>query len=225
MKHIQMIIGITSVLFDFYDLFLDILKTARNILKHTSKHITSPDLAYVHTSPDLAYVHSMYLNITPFTTHNTLYNTIPNIPTSLDYKHCVPTWSVPLDEIALEELATPDTANFPDIYQFNESRTQALNTYYDLLTTNINPELIRAKPEVLTFLRSNIALAVFCPEGWQGINGLEPLELEFLPTLPARLRTPVRTIRPAIIQTAKKEFDRGYVSIFMCTITLLSLLL
>jgi hypothetical protein len=34
------------------------------------------------------------------------------------------------------------------------------------------------------------------------------LQLEFLPTLPARLRTPVRTIRPAILQTAKKEFDR-----------------
>jgi hypothetical protein len=86
MKHIQMIISI-----DFYDLFLDMLKTARNILNHTSKYITSPDPAYVHTSTDLAYVHSMYLHITPFTTHNTLYNTIPEIPTSLDYEHCVPT--------------------------------------------------------------------------------------------------------------------------------------
>ena len=196
MKHIQMIIGITSILFDFYDLFLDMLKTARNILKHTSKYITSPDLTYVH---------SMYLHITP---HNNLYNAIPDIPSSLDYEHCVPTWSVPLDDIAPEELDTPDPVNFPDICQFNESRTQALNIYYDLLTTNINPEFIRAKPEVLTFLRSNIALAVFCPEGWQGIRGLEPLELEFLPTLPARVRTAVRTIRPALMETARKEFER-----------------
>ncbi len=196
MKHIQMIIGINSILFDFYDLFLDMLKTARNLLKHTSKYITSPNTPYVHTPPDLAYVHSMYLHITPLTTHDTLYNTIPDIPTSPDYEQCVHTWSVPLDEIAPEELDTPDTS------------TEVLTTYYNLLTTNVNPEFIRAKSEVLTFLRSNIALAVFCPEKWQGINGLEPLELEFLPNMPLRMRTPVRTIRPAILQTAKKEFDR-----------------
>ncbi len=100
--------------------------------------------AYVHTSPDLAYVHSMYLHITPFTTHNTLYNTIPDIPTSL-----------------------------------NEARTQVLSTYYDSLTTNINPEFIRANPVALIFLRSNISLAVFCLEAWQGINGLEPCSWSF----------------------------------------------
>ncbi len=139
-----MIIGINSILFDFYDLFLDMLKTARNLLKHTTKYITSPNTPYVHTPPDLAYVHSMYLHITPFTTHNTLYNTIPDIPTSL-----------------------------------NEARTQVLSTYYDSLTTNINPEFIRAKPVALIFLRSNISLAVFCLEAWQGINGLEPCSWSF----------------------------------------------
>ena len=43
MKHIQMIIGINSILFDFYDLFLDMLKISCIISKHTSKYITSPD--------------------------------------------------------------------------------------------------------------------------------------------------------------------------------------
>ncbi len=99
--------------------------------------------AYVHTSPDLACVHSMYLHITPFTTHNTLYNTIP-FTTSL-----------------------------------NEARTQVLSTCYDLLTSNINPEFIRAKTVALIFLRSNMSLAVFCLEAWQAINGFEPLSWSF----------------------------------------------
>ncbi len=43
MKHIQMIIDISRILFDFYDLFLDMLKTSCIISKHTSKYITSPD--------------------------------------------------------------------------------------------------------------------------------------------------------------------------------------
>ncbi len=36
MKNIDMIIGISSILYSFYDLFLDMLKTARNILLKTT---------------------------------------------------------------------------------------------------------------------------------------------------------------------------------------------
>ncbi len=96
------------------------------VLKSVLMMLMFASPAYVHTSPDLSYVHSMYLHITPLTTHNTLYNTIP-----------------------------------------------------DILTTNINPKIIRAKPVALIFLRSNISLAVFCLEAWQGINGLEPFSWSF----------------------------------------------
>ncbi len=196
MTHIEMIIGITSILFDLYDLFLDMLKTARNKLLQHNKYKTPDELSYART---------MYENIIPIPNLNNISRDIPN---HIDYQHCKPTWTLPLDEIAPEELDTPEPTNYPDIRLFNLERDTVLKNYHDLLLTNINPDFIAAKPQVITFMKSQIALSVFCPEKWKGITDLVPLELEFLPTMPARLRTAVRTVRPALMDTAKKEFER-----------------
>ena len=86
-------------------------------------------------------------------------------------------------------------------------RQVILDKYYDNLKTNISPEFVAACPEVITFMKSDVALSVFCPIGWHGISGLEPLKLEFSKEMPARYRPPARHVRPQILEAVKKEFD------------------
>ena len=194
--HLELIIGINSIIFSFYDLFLDLLKTAKLALsKPTTTNTPTSELSIIdkiiHDTID-----------PPLCTTN-------DIPISADYNNCIPTWSLPLDEISPEELDTPDPCSFTGPLEFlSVDRQEVLNKYYNLLTTNINPDFINACPDVLVFMKSSTALSVFCPETWTGINNLPPLELNWSPELPARMRTHARPIKPAFLANAKSEFDR-----------------
>ena len=194
--HLELIIGINSIIFSFYDLFLDMLKTAKLAL-------SKPTTTNTPTSE---------LSIIDKIIHNTIdppLCTTNDIPISADYNNCIPTWSLPLDEISPEELDTPDPCSFTGPLEFlSVDRQEVLNKYYNLLTTNINPDFINACPDVLVFMKSSTALSVFCPETWTGINNLPPLELNWSAELPARMRTHARPIKPAFLANAKSEFDR-----------------
>ena len=184
--HIDMIIGINSILYFLYDFYLDMLRTAKNNIKKYNTPTPSPHL----------------LTYTPICISNT-------IPTHPDYHDCVPTWPDELDEIALEELEIPDPVNFSKaLYLLSNTRTDILNTYYALLLTNINPDMVAACPQILTFMKGPIALKVFCPEVWTGIKGIPPLKLEFRSDIPARHRPAIRPVKPALLANAKIEFDR-----------------
>jgi hypothetical protein len=60
----------------------------------------------------------------------------------------------------------------------------------------------------MTFIRSEIALSVFCPVGWHGIKGIAELHIDFDEALPKRVRKPVSPVKPILLANAKSEFDR-----------------
>ena len=88
-------------------------------------------------------------------------NAIPDHP---DYIGCEPTWFSPDEEPCPEEDDVPEPCSFTQPLNFlGIPREEVLDTYYALLLTNINPDLIHHCPEVMIFMRGPIALAVFCP--------------------------------------------------------------
>jgi hypothetical protein len=127
-------------------------------------------------------------------------NAIPDHP---DYIGCEPTWLSPDEEPCLEEDDVPEPCSFTLPLNFlGIPRQEVLDTYFALLLTNINPDLVHHCPQVMIFMRGPIALAVFCPETWSGIRGILPLRLEISPELPRRLKTAVRSVRPILLEPA-----------------------
>ena len=143
------------------------------------------------------------LNITPSTQ---LTHAIPN---HRDFYGCTSTWNQPLDDVAPEELATPHPCSFTiPLETIDVDRSIVLKTYFDNLLLNTNPEFLKAVPEFMTFMKSDIALSVFCPVGWQGIKGIEEIHINWSPLMPKRYRPANRSIRPALMESAKREFER-----------------
>ena len=131
------------------------------------------------------------------------------IPDHPDYHDCIPTWNTPLDDIAQEELDTPHPCSFTiPLLTLDVDRSTQIQSYNETLLTNTNPEFLKAVPEFLTFMNSDIALSVFCPVGWQGIKGIKDFHINWSPLMPKRIRPANRPIRPALMESAKREFDR-----------------
>ena len=224
MKNIDMIIGISSILYSFYDLFLDMLKTARNILLKTTPipvplTINHGGLSTIYTDmfstdldpPSLSAIEDAIDIVLPkeYQASYDHVDTSSAIPHHPDYIGCEPTWFSPEIAPCPEEDDVPEPCSFTLPLNFlGIPRQEVLDTYHALLLTNINPELVRNQPEVLTFMKGPIALSVFCPETWTGIKGIPPLKLEFDTRLPPRLKTAVRTVRPILLNPAYIEFLR-----------------
>ena len=49
---------------------------------------------------------------------------------------------------------------------------------------------------------------VFVPQNWEGINGIEPLELNWREDLPKSMKPPARPVNPRLFHHAKIEYDR-----------------
>ena len=79
--HIDMIIGVNSILFSLFDLFIDMLKVARNNIVNIKK-ISSGKNDYNH-SVDLSVLNNEHVVCTSH-----------DIPDHPDYIYCEPTWSV-----------------------------------------------------------------------------------------------------------------------------------
>jgi hypothetical protein len=233
MKNLDMIIGITSIVFSLYDLFIDMLKTARNNLikcmpnpcplttNHGGLSYIYTDISSTDFDQELLLLKDPYRELqlsliddfpdppTPYQISNNHVDTSSAIPDHNDYIGCVPSLFTPSQDPCPEEDDTPDPCSFTQPLNFlGVPRQTILDTYYALLLTNINPEFVRNQPQVLDFMKGPIALAVFCPEKWSGLKDVPPLQLEFGDQLPKRLRTAVRTVRPVLLETAHKEFLR-----------------
>jgi hypothetical protein len=114
-----------------------------------------------------------------------------------------------MDPIAPEEILFQDPCSFTEPLNFlGVDRQTVLDTYYGYLETNINKDFIKACPGLIPFLKSDIALSVFCPNEWQGMRGIAPLDLEVSPLLPKRVYIRARTVKDILLVNAKKEFDR-----------------
>ena len=120
-------------------------------------------------------------------------------------------WSMPIDEHAPEDEDTPMPCSFPEVLHFMEmSPEQAHAEFLDQFEKHISPGFAAATP-VCEWLREE-GYKAFVPQSWDGINGLEPLELNWKPTLPVSMKPRARPVNPRIFDVAHKEFTRlaGY---------------
>ena len=169
----QMIIGLPSILFSFFDFFVDMLHNARSSLK-IKQRIPS----------------------------DILQSLLP--PTG-----CVHPWTTEPFPEAPEETSTPEPCSFRGPLHFlNNTHAESVKEYYDLFSTHISPDFIAAVPEIIAYMKSDIAVSVFVPTKWTGITGVEPLKLVFANTLPKIMRPKARSVNPSMLVNAKKEFDR-----------------
>lgn len=113
-----------------------------------------------------------------------------------------------------EETNSYDPTWFPpDILCFLEKPHQeALDEYHSALEKHISPEVLSAVPQWIEYMKTDICIRRFVPDSWTGIKGIEPIELDFLPSLPDEMKPPTRIINPNMLASAKKEFYRmsGY---------------
>jgi hypothetical protein len=119
-------------------------------------------------------------------------------------------WTVTLDVMAPEEADTPMPCSFPDaLYYLSISHSEAVQQFHEQMADHICPAFA-AGTSVVELLKSK-GVRAFVPENWDGINGVEPLELNWKDTLPDKIKPPHRHINPRLWKPAKVEFDR------MCT--------
>ena len=117
-------------------------------------------------------------------------------------------WSRPIERCE-EEDETPDPLAFgEDILHFMETSVEdSRKEYFELLQKHVSEEMKSAVPEVMDLLSSPNALNCFAPSSWNGIK-IKPVELITKGNLPDRMNVSARSIRPALLHHAGKEFER-----------------
>ena len=118
-------------------------------------------------------------------------------------------WSTPPDTSCSEIDETPDPLSFAnDVLHFMEiSHDEAMVEYADLLSSHVSPAMATACPKLFDLLNSSLAKDVFVPQTWNGMR-VDPIVFTTKPGLPDRLKPKARPVRPALYESAKKEFDR-----------------
>ena len=110
-------------------------------------------------------------------------------------------------ELAPEELSDPHPCSFPDPLHFLEmSHLDAVAEYHAMFDAHVTAEFANSTP-ILELLRTK-GKQVFCPTAWEGINGINPIELDISPDIPKEFHTARRNVNPKIFDNARKEFDR-----------------
>ena len=109
-------------------------------------------------------------------------------------------WSEPPEHESEEVLMCPDPCSFTQpLAYLSIPYDQAKAEFFALFETQLSPEL-RAQTEVEKLFRSELALAVFLPKEWTGVNGIPPLELKYKDTMPVRIKPPARNINPKLLE-------------------------
>jgi hypothetical protein len=116
-----------------------------------------------------------------------------------------PPW--PAYEEAPEELATPMPSAHPFALQFlGKPFQESFDEFCAMLPTHVSPDFA-ASTDVIKCLKE-WGWRAFIPITWTGINGIDPLELDWLPDLPKELKPRVFPINPKLFATAAQEFER-----------------
>ena len=130
---------------------------------------------------------------------------------SQEYLGNVLPWSKPMDPMAPEQEEIPDPDSFSGVFYFLEkSYEEASKEYLEMLPKTITSEFLE-QTGVLGLLQT-LGKEVFVPVEWTGINGIEPLRLEFKETLPQRLKPAARPIPKELMKSVREEIERlkGY---------------
>ena len=99
----------------------------------------------------------------------------------------------------------PEPDSFSKLFYLESSYEDSLKEFLEVLPSRIDEEFNIATP-VFEYL-SREAVDVFVPRSWEGINGVE-VKLDFDPSMPERIKPAPRKIPAAVLEPAKKEFDR-----------------
>ena len=81
-----------------------------------------------------------------------------------------------------------------------EDLSVTIDQYRSEVSSRIGQEMIHNTP-VLQFLLDE-GEDVFVPKAWTGINGIQPVKLEFIADAPTRLKPPSRKIPAAIFEAS-----------------------
>jgi hypothetical protein len=116
-------------------------------------------------------------------------------------------WSTTNLSVAPEDLETELPVQFSDYLHFMEvGYDTALQQFLDAIPKQVHPDFA-AQTDIVNLLRTK-GVRVFVPQNWEGIQGIDPLELVFKPTLPAEYKPKLRHTNPKLMEAAKIEFDR-----------------
>lgn len=177
----------------------------------------SPDLHAIIGLPDIIkfFLPYFFNVLSEETSSCNVLHTATTIPDVLDIStetghkqgDLLDPWTSTLD-LADEELESEEPCSFTQpLYFMTKSRAAILADYREWQEKNISPAF-RGNPELLALLNSPESLEVFVPTQWRGIQHMEPVELEFLPTLPAEYKPHWRWLNPKVKEAAMKELER-----------------
>jgi hypothetical protein len=183
------IIGLPDIVDHYYDLFLEMIKAAKN---------------------DLTLAYENKKSIKTFDSIN-LRNNFDEVDLKLPIEGLeepfVP-WKDNPWVISPEELLTPEPCSFTGpLAYLSVSHDEAVKDYHELLKTHISEEFRETAPKLMELMRSNLALEVFVPKTWMGVNA-PPLKFETLPGMPTHMKPAARPINKRIYDSAKTEVDR-----------------
>ena len=105
-----------------------------------------------------------------------------------------------------EEDMIPEPESFKNEFVMGEDLGVTIAEFRSEVSSRISPDMLHSTP-VLQFLLEE-GEDVFVPKAWTGINGVQPVKLEFLAEVPTRLKPPSRKIPAAIFEASKREFQR-----------------
>jgi len=120
-------------------------------------------------------------------------------------------WTKKKEDIAPEEDLCDLPVNFGPVLEFlGKSREEAIKEYDELCKLRVSDEL-KSNTDIMEYLRTR-AVEAFVPRKWEGIKDIKPLKVEWLDTLPARMKPKARPINPRLWECTEKEFRRlcGY---------------
>jgi hypothetical protein len=118
-------------------------------------------------------------------------------------------WSHIPDVEAPEDRDTPLPCSFTYALHFMEmSVAEAQEEFFTQVASSKHiAQAFREAKDIENLLKAK-GIKVFVPQNWTGINGLEPLELVWKPTLPEKMKPAQRHVNPRLMEDAKLEFDR-----------------
>ena len=97
-------------------------------------------------------------------------------------------------------------SNFPYALEFlGKPRKESIKESVEAFSNQINPQMIK-KAELINLLKEK-GQKVIVPTNWEGINDLDPLELDFdEEKLPRLIKPRLRPINPRLYENTFKEF-------------------
>ena len=153
-------------------------------------------------------VSMLYGATTPAITEDDVERIVNNIETDI-----IDPWLDDSLNIAPEDVETPIPSSFPSVLNFMEmTHEQAVNEFISLIPTQVAPEFFTGTKKPLKRLLLTLGVRVFVPTNWEGIRGIESIDIETLPTLPSQHRPKARPISPKLWEHAARELKRlmGY---------------